>query len=503
MKLLLNKYIIRMHSIALDEFKKELLRIIILYILYVIFTYCTLHMFFPKISNDSFMNNNHDEIFTIKKVFLFALVFIISFYSRNKKFEIYNGKIKYLFKIFCLIGPIFYYIINSGISIHSVILLGLIIMFFKYDSFGFILFCFYLESLSIFNSVLGFSTTDQMLNIFLLSFFCFSTLFSSILKIDDKDELDEKDNISLILVTVSLFYLYPLLEKIKISKFFFDWFLIENISFEFLHANFSGWLNHLSHSNIHKITNLLSFTSPYILLLAIGVEALGFILVYRKTPKNLRLLVPVAWFIFHISIFLLAGIVFWKWILVNLFLFIIIYKENVSLNIHKSSICLLFILSLAFYIKPIPTIPRLAWYRTSSFSDFYVVAVVNGNKFEIPNSLFSPYEIVTAMENYSFLVDGDFPLNYSTDHSHSQKDLVVQGKVDSRKCALLKRILCHGVSNPKTNIFRHIYKNKSSIHPVWDKNEKPDFLEVYHKSALGNSMISDEKLVLSFPYPST
>lgn len=121
----------------------------------------------------------------------------------------------------------------------------------------------------------------------------------------------------------------------------------------------------------------------------------------------------------HITIFLLTGIFFWKWIIFNLALVAAVSRidrEKIPLPVGALGLAMCLGAGQLFFVA------NLGWYDSRAFNHFHVVAVVDdGREVAVPSNFFGPLSVMMAQMDPASSWDGSFPTGtWGTTASHDK-----------------------------------------------------------------------------------
>lgn len=180
-----------------------------------------------------------------------------------------------------------------------------------------------------------------------------------------------------------------------------DWLSFPHINLLMVGGYSSGWLGFLPPESIIPVVKLLgNFNIPmmlYTLFIELGVIIL---LARRQLTMLFCLLLPA----FHMGVFLVCGIFFWEWIVLELSLFLFFYRTRQQpLQIHTPwhiamSIVLIGGGSIWFRTT------NMSWYDTPvQYSYRYEAVTASGKHYNLPAFIFSPYADIFAFDYFDFL----------------------------------------------------------------------------------------------------
>ncbi len=203
------------------------------------------------------------------------------------------------------------------------------------------------------------------------------------------------------------------------SKLESGWTVTNNLYNLVVSSYSNGWLEAIDERNLLNIVSIFQFLNKPIQIGAVIVELVGiFFLAHRYAPY---IILPSLVF-FHVSIFALTGIFFWKVIILNICLLFLIASLKSSSKDHLFSkiYCFLFVVMTAISpfsfdwlysilksdsvisSKPID----LTWYDTK-LNTFYELEAVgaSGEVYRISRNFMSPYDIIFVQNRFQYLDD--------------------------------------------------------------------------------------------------
>lgn len=153
-----------------------------------------------------------------------------------------------------------------------------------------------------------------------------------------------------------------------------------------------------------KLSLLLTRFNVEINILTLIIEILFPLLI--MVNKTFTKLVLFGFISFHISVFLVGGIFFWKWIILEILALVgMLFWKLDFLNIYKKKLLTTYILILA--ISPsIFRSTRLAWFDSglTYLYSFYLVDEAS-DRIRLDASFFSPYDLPFAQNRFHFIDD--------------------------------------------------------------------------------------------------
>lgn len=217
--------------------------------------------------------------------------------------------------------------------------------------------------------------------------------------------------------TISFLFLHLLLvhgaiylaagyEKLKQGEHWYSWLKLNKLYYILPGAYVWGWLAFLKEKQIIQITKLVKFFNEPLMLFVLLVQLLPLVCLF--SPEILKVYMLGA-AILHLGIFLLAGICFWEFALVDLS-FYYVFSDRALLSsfnfigIDKAllfSLLLLAIISFKFF-----PILRLAWWEGPYYAHmFWLVKGKSGKLYRLYHDFMDPYEMSYAQYEGSFLLN--------------------------------------------------------------------------------------------------
>ena len=198
---------------------------------------------------------------------------------------------------------------------------------------------------------------------------------------------------------VNAWYLEAGMGKLDIS------WLKYNIT-SYLHAAqyYYGWLSFIPIEYMRELNIVIHNFNDVIQIGVILIEVL--IPIIFIIDKRITILLLFILNAFHLTIFLLSGILFYAWNLMLLcFLFILIKNKEISGKIFKLNykvVYLVLLISAPFYLK----MSSLYWYDSGFFRIYEFYLKHNNNRFQkLDASFFTPYDTNFAQNRFYFIED--------------------------------------------------------------------------------------------------
>jgi hypothetical protein len=200
-------------------------------------------------------------------------------------------------------------------------------------------------------------------------------------------------------------YFYSGVQKLVMDHSFSAWFLENQTNYLILNAL---WYGLLPISKLLAVfPGIYTFTAQTIVLanlFSLLSQLLVIIAVLRiRWMIGLTLLLDV----FHIGVFLLSGIFFWKWMLLNfaIVLAMRLYPQNLPRWYQVAGVLIVLISPFFFYTA------KLGWYDTRSSVKVSMQAVTQeGKVYAVPSNYFLGASVAFAQNLNGKVQDGHFPV---------------------------------------------------------------------------------------------
>ena len=153
----------------------------------------------------------------------------------------------------------------------------------------------------------------------------------------------------------------------------------------------NGWLAMLSVDQVESTTRFLAGVRPFLKLFTFVIECGALFFLARR---SVALVLLPAWCLFHAGVFLLAGICFWQWVIVDLCLLILIWKSPAIRNeglfrLPRFAVASALIFTAPLWLRG----SNLSWYDSPANYVFRFEAVgESGKRYPVHPAFFAPYE---------------------------------------------------------------------------------------------------------------
>lgn len=212
---------------------------------------------------------------------------------------------------------------------------------------------------------------------------------------------------ALLIAMFGSFYLYPGIAKVSLTNTVWEWFLINPVHDLFVGAWLNGWWAMLDYDAIH---------GPYHLLRSMNLMSTGFTMLFEfgivvlLLHRRLTLLFLWAAVLFHTSVLLASGILFWEWWspeLAMLYLMYTHWKDPAVAHIYQSPVRWMSPLLIIFAL-PVFWPYALGW-LDSPYNLVYDLDVQEEGSEEwirLNRGDMDPYNLPFTQNRFDFLIDG-------------------------------------------------------------------------------------------------
>lgn len=190
--------------------------------------------------------------------------------------------------------------------------------------------------------------------------------------------------------------------KILNSPHGYEWLIENKLNWLFLNAHARGWLNFLSEESWFQFAGFLEKWSVFLQAIVLIIEGSAIVLLFKRSLTKYLLL---GFAIMHLAIFLIGSMLFWKWMAIDLFLTLFLWKAPVGLlnelfskSYKWASVLIIFFSSLLFqnYL--------IGWHDTPYNQLYtYQVECEDGNTYEFPKNDFNPYHQLIQHDKFNYL----------------------------------------------------------------------------------------------------
>ena len=231
------------------------------------------------------------------------------------------------------------------------------------------------------------------------------------------------------------------------AKISMNWLTEDHIAYLLPATYANGWLSFLEVATIEKLTYMFDRINWPMKIVTLLLEC-GVIFMFWKRKVLLSLL--FGWIFFHCAVFMVSGIAFWRWMVVEALVLWLFWKKwtPAEVTLHSPATLLLSALTIIgsmLWFNP----TALAWRDAPMSYTYRLEAVgISGQHYSLPPGFFAPYD-------YQFTL-GDF--NYLSNNTLLP---VVWGATNRRTAAALEAI---GNESELFNLEQHLGKNRFDDH---------------------------------------
>lgn len=163
-------------------------------------------------------------------------------------------------------------------------------------------------------------------------------------------------------------------------------------------AHLDGWLRWLGPEPAIAVAGFVNRWALPINLATVAVE-MGALALLSPSPR-VRRLVLAALIGFHISVFALTGIAFWKWVVIEVVMFAVASHRRLD----RSSLLMLLVVTVVLVLVHVPV--RLSWFDTPVVQafEFHLVGADGGRR-QVHEAEFRPYSVQFAQGRFGYLTD--------------------------------------------------------------------------------------------------
>ena len=187
-----------------------------------------------------------------------------------------------------------------------------------------------------------------------------------------------------------------------LQKLRMGWLVQDHVYFLLPSTYANGWLSFLDPVRLSALTALLSLFNLPIKVLALLIEGGCLAFLWRR---RFLLILLGSWVLFHLAIFSISGILFWRWIILAAALILLFVRNRRSPAFAIFSrphlvLSLALILGSALWFRPI----ALAWYDTrASYTYRFEAEGASGRKYSLAPEFFAPYDVRFTLSGFRFL----------------------------------------------------------------------------------------------------
>lgn len=269
-----------------------------------------------------------------------------------------------------------------------------------------------------------------------------------------------------ILCLVGFYYSFAGSSKLRLGASLIDWIRFNHLENLFVATYLNGWLNFLSPSRVLELADLLRSLSIPISIGTLVIE-IGMAFLLLRQRGTLWLLATVA--SMHLGILVTSGIIFWKWMVLDLCLFGWLWGRRNDLQIARMysrsgfivSLVMIGLLSIGIGKHP------FSWWNTKLVRLYEVeVLDASGNVYLVDYSDFSPY---TLSDSYDTRVRRAPTFVFGFSVSQALMELLEETNPESLRQILAKPKAGNARSDNDlkrrsfTNFMRRYFKSRNAL----------------------------------------
>jgi hypothetical protein len=296
------------------------------------------------------------------------------------------------------------YFFENAFLFDRFLILGLFIGMFWYLELAHVLFGFSLLFLWQFDIPLGQNSISDKKIVYEMLL-----LFSSFLILRPLFNLKLKALWLLMLCLIGSNYFIPALGKMTIGPQWYSWVTDNDFGYHYVSSFLGGWNPFgITLERATKVAEWISLNSFYVQSMALGLEVLGIFLLFRR---KLTIVLLTSFCFFHLGVFIESGIFFWKWILFNgiIVLLLIKYRQNFeSIFITRYMLLGMFLIGFSkIFFSPV----ELAWWDYPTRPNiFYEATTESGEVRNLSGNQFSPYDQIFVFQRLYYLFEDTAPV---------------------------------------------------------------------------------------------
>jgi hypothetical protein len=221
---------------------------------------------------------------------------------------------------------------------------------------------------------------------------------------------------------IAAHYLCPGLGKLRLN-----WITHGHINFLTWSAYANGWLGFLEPSKVASFTQWLAWLDWPMRVFTIVAEVGAILFLHRRVLP----VMVIVWVAFHVGIFAVCGICFWKWIIVDAALWVCFFRKN---HAAMQALC-----SRTYFVVSIVVIAggvvlfdpvNLSWYNTRASYTYRFEAIgESGATYDVPVQFFDPYGYQFTLSHFGYLAPGShMPITWGSTVQRPLADALVEAQ---------------------------------------------------------------------------
>jgi hypothetical protein len=196
-----------------------------------------------------------------------------------------------------------------------------------------------------------------------------------------------------VLCLIGFYYAFAGLGKLMLGANPSDWLMFSHMENLFVASHPNGWLNHVSEARILELAQIVRALHFPIAITTLAIE-LGMVLILLRRRGTLLLLAAVS--SMHLGIVVTSGIIFWKWMSLDLALLVWLWLRRNDEKIRRMYSPSAFVVSLVMIGAISVGLDNnyFAWWNTK-WIQLNEVEVIDesGNSYLVDFADFSPYTL--------------------------------------------------------------------------------------------------------------
>jgi hypothetical protein len=188
-----------------------------------------------------------------------------------------------------------------------------------------------------------------------------------------------------------------------LGKLQLGWLLHDRVHYLLPATYANGWLGFLQPEVIERLTRALAGANGPMKLLTLSVECGALLCLGHRSVLRLML---AAWMTFHAGIFLISGICFWKWMVLDATVLGVFFRKNlppVPIFTRGHFLLSIGLISTAgLWSAPV----KLAWLDARVTYTYRFEAIgPDGRTFTLPPRFFAPYDYQFTLGNFGYVAE--------------------------------------------------------------------------------------------------
>lgn len=203
----------------------------------------------------------------------------------------------------------------------------------------------------------------------------------------------------LALALVGAGYVVPAVGKMDL-----DWHSANELHNLFIGSYNNGWWANFSRATVLQVADWLKSVNGPVGWMTLAVEFSPLVALFHRRLAALALILCI---LLHGGIFVLSGIFFWKWIVIDvglIWVFLTLRKDQAAEIFGWRHAYVWLAVPLMFYGQRWGRIVNLSWYDTELSTHYRMEAIgKSGRRYLLSPGFMSPYDIVFSQNRFSYL----------------------------------------------------------------------------------------------------